>query len=214
MTKHRIYYDVTLELRPGMPVYPGDPPPVFSEVLGISKGDVCNLTLLSFGSHTGTHIDAPKHFYDDGCGMDKLPVDAFLGSAKVAAIPGKREITAADLSALDIEAGDILLLKTDNSEIIGSGEFHKDFTYLTADAAEYLAGKGIKTLGFDYLSVEKYGVGVFTVHHALLGAGIIIIEGLDLRAVPPGTYEISALPVKIKDGNGSPARVVLYRDEP
>jgi arylformamidase len=209
----RTYFDATLELRPGMPVYPGDPAPDFSEAASISRGDPCNVSLLSFGSHTGTHIDAPKHFYDDACGVDRLPLECFLGSARVAGIFGRPVITAADLSPLGIAAGDIILLKTDNSAFIKDGCFHTDYAHLDRDAAEFLVKAGIRTLGFDYFSVERFGSGVPSVHYALLGAGIAIIEGLDLSAVPPGQYEISALPLKLRDGNGSPARVVLYRDE-
>lgn len=213
MNKRRVYYDATLELGPDLPVYPGDPAPSVSEAVSISKGDVCNVSLLSFGSHTGTHIDAPKHFYDDGCGIDRLPLECFLGNARVVGMAGKREITSEDLSKLDIQENEILLLKTDNSDIINSGAFNTDYVYLTADGAEYLVNAGIRTLGFDYLSVEKFGSEVASVHYALLGADIVIIEGLDLSAVPPGNYEISALPLKLRDGNGSPARVILYRDE-
>lgn len=209
----RIYYDTTLRLGSGLPLYPGDPELSFSEVASISKGDQCNVSLLTFGSHTGTHIDAPKHFYDDACGIDRMPLECFMGSARVVGISGRPVITAEDLSPLEIDEGDILLLKTDNSDIINDGSFHKDFAYLAADAAEFLAATGIRTLGFDYFSVERFGSSDPSVHLALLGAGIAIIEGLDLSAVPPGIYEISALPLKIIDGNGSPARVVLYRDE-
>lgn len=209
----RVYYDVTLELGPGVPVYPGDPGPCISDVASISKGDACNVSLLSFGSHTGTHIDAPKHFYDDSCGIDRMPLDCFLGKARVVELSGRPAITAADLSPLMIEKGDILLLKTDNSGIIHDAVFHTDFTYLTEDAAELLVNAGIRTLGFDYLSVDRFGSGDLSVHYALLDAGIAIIEVLDLSDVPPGSYEISALPLKIRDGNGSPARVILYRSE-
>ena len=204
------YYDVTMELRPGMPVYQGDPPPSITEAMSISKGSICNVSQLSFGSHTGTHVDAPKHFYDDGAVIDAMPLECFLGGARVVEVTGKAGITAADLAPLGIGAGEIILLKTDNSKIIKDDRFHPDYAHLTADAAEYLVKAGIRTLGFDYLSVEKFGTGEFPVHYALLGAGVAIIEGLDLSAVPPGIYEISALPIKIKDGNGSPARVVLY----
>lgn len=209
----RIYYDVTLKLGPDLPVYPGDPEPSFTDVLSISKGDQCNVSLLSFGSHTGTHIDAPKHFYNDACGIDRISLDHFLGSSRVIEISGRPEINAADLASVGVCRDEIILLKTDNSKIIGDGRFHMDFTYLTKDAAEFLVNTRIRTLGFDYLSVERFGSSDPVVHLALLGAGIAVIEGMDLSNVQPGVYEISALPLKIKDGNGGPARVVLYRDE-
>lgn len=202
-------YDVTLTIRSGMPLYPGDPPFAAEDSCRIARGDACNVSRLSLGSHLGTHVDAPKHFLDDGLTLDRVPLEHFLGPAKVFALPGKKEIAPADLAGLPIGAGDRVLLKTDNSARLGEDLFRTDFTYLSPDAARHLAGKGILTLGFDYLSVERYGAHPAEAHLALLGAGVVIIEGLDLRGIEPGTYHLCALPLKIAGGNGSPVRAVL-----
>ncbi|MGE5549268.1 MAG: cyclase family protein [Bacteroidota bacterium] len=203
------YHDITMTLAPGMLLYPGDPPLRFTEEKSIARGDAYNLTVISFGSHTGTHIDAPKHFYDDGTAVDRLELDYFLGEAKVFEIPGKEAVEPQDLRDLDIGPGDRVLLKTRNSALLAQGVFDTGFTYLTPPAARYLADKSIRTLGFDWLSVEKHNAGSADAHYILLQAHIVLIEGLDLRGVPPGKYQLTALPLKIADGNGSPVRAVL-----
>jgi arylformamidase len=210
---NRKYYEVSLPLSSDIAVYPGDPRIEIKEACSIAQGSVCNVSLLTFGSHTGTHIDAPKHFYDEGLTVDQLPLEHFLGRAKVFEIKDTMEITVEDLKPLPMLRGDRILLKTRNSALMTKGEFDTDFTHITPEAARYLAEIGIRTLGFDYLSVEKYGVEVPETHYALLGAGIVIIEGLVMGEVPPGEYEMIALPLNIKGGNGSPIRVVLVEDE-
>lgn len=192
-----------------MLLYPGDPAVNITEEKAISNGDGLNLSLITFGSHTGTHIDAPKHFFDDGLTVDRLPLEYFIGKTKVFSLEDKDEITASDLKELDIQRDDKILLKTKNSSMLSQKQFYKDFTYLTPEAAGYLAEVGIKTLGFDYLSVEKYGSVTSKVHDTLLSHNIIIIEGLVLGSIKQGEYEMTALPLKIKNGDGSPARVIL-----
>ena len=209
----KIYFDITLPLQLGMITFPGDPPLEISHFSQISQGDQCNLSLLTFGSHTGTHIDAPKHFYDAGLTVDQLPLHHFMGPARVVEISHRDAITAEDLILFHIQKNSILLLKTKNSGLITQPEFCRTFAYLTQDAAEYLADIGIWTFGFDYLSLEPYGSNEFKVHEALLGKGIVIIEGLVLGEVPPGDYQLVALPIKIMGGNGSPVRAVLIKEE-
>lgn len=208
----RKYYDLTMEFSADMLVYPGDPEVKIVEEKSISGGDLYNLSIITFGSHTGTHIDAPKHLYDDGLTVDKLPLDFFLGKAKVFEIKGKDFVTADDLKDFDIRKGDIILLKTKNSDKPYSGVFNTEYAYLAPDAAEYLCIKEIKTMGFDYLSVENYNCDILESHYLLLKNGIVIIEGLLLQDVAAGEYEICALPMKIKDGNGSPVRAVLIQE--
>lgn len=207
------YYDISLEFFPGMLLYEGDPPVRIVEEKSIKMGDAYNLSVITFGSHTGTHIDAPKHFYDDGLTVDKLPLDYFIGRAKVFEVAGKDEIMANDLKNLDINKGDIILLKTRNSTLISKAEFDRSFAYISHDAASYLAEKGIKTIGFDYLSVEKYGSKTPDSHYIFLSHNIVILEGLVLENVSEGEYELVALPIKIKDGNGSPVRAVLIKED-
>ncbi len=205
-----MYYDVSQPYFPGMVVYPGDPVFTSEEIFQIQQGDICNLSRLSFGSHTGTHIDAPKHFFDDGLTVDRISPDHFIGKARVCEIMGKPEITEADLTYLRIQKNEIVFIKTDNSQWHTMREFREDFVSLTPGAAQYLVETGIKTLGVDYFSVEKSGTMDFPVHKTLLGNGIIIIEGLVLKGIPPGEYQMNGLPLNIKNGNGSPIRVILF----
>jgi arylformamidase len=204
-----IYHDLTLPLAPQMIVLPADRPPEFEESKSISRGDPYNLTTIT----TGTHIDVPKHFYDDGLTVDLLDLDHLLGPVRVIEIRGRRIIDKADLEKHAIQPKEIILLKTDNSSLITGDKFDPGFTYLAPDAARYLADVGIRTLGFDYLSVEDLNSAVPEVHYLLLSNGVIIIEGLDLSVVGPGEFRMVALPLKIKDGNGSPTRVILIEEK-
>jgi arylformamidase len=210
-----MYYDISLPYFPGMVVFPGDPAFATEEILQIKNGDICNLSRVSFGSHTGTHFDAPKHFFDDGLTVDRISLDHFIGKARVCEIMGKPEITRTDLEAQELEKGEIILIKTDNSrwdevQRLKTHEFRKDFVALSPGAARYLVEAGIKTVGVDYFSVENSGDHDFPVHRTLLGNGIIIIEGLVLGAIAPGEYRMTGLPLNIQNGNGSPIRVVLF----
>lgn len=213
MAKTKIFHDVTLDFSPDTPIYPGDPEVNITEHMSISNGDIANVSILTFGSHTGTHIDAPKHFVDSGPAVDELPLEHFIGKAKVFEVKDKDAITEDDLKGFDIQRGDLILLKTRNSAIIRNNEFDTGFAYVTAEAARYLAYIGIKTLGYDYFSIEEYGSKDFGAHLALLGKGAVLIEGLDLGDIRPGEYEMVALPVKIKNGNGSPVRVILMEED-
>src|SRR5581483_5787880 len=134
----------------------------------IAGGDVCNLSLLTLGSHTGTHVDAPYHFLPDGPRLGEVPLDRMIAAA---------------LAPVPVGSGDILLCRTDNSARWAAPEFQRDFTYLTEDAAAWLVARGVRAVGMDYLSIERFGSADFPVHRRLLGAGIFVIEGLDLQAV-------------------------------
>jgi arylformamidase len=210
----RIYHDVSLVLSPSIAVYPGDPPLRIAEHLLISRGDPANVSILEMGSHTGTHVDAPRHFFDDGAPVDQLSLDHFLGKAKVLDLTGVDAIGAADLARHTIEPEDRVLLKTRNSAFVEEPNVRTDFAYLTLDGARYLAEVGIRTLGIDYLSIERFDCDDFPAHRTLLGRGIVLIEGLCLGRVAPGEYEMIALPIKIRGGNGSPVRVVLIEERP
>ncbi len=209
-----VIYDITIPIFPGMPVYENDPQVRIIEDKSIRSGDLYNLSIITFGSHTGTHIDAPRHFLEDGPSLEQLPPDKFYGKAKVLEIKDKGFVTPDDLKKHDIMHNDIILLKTSNSSRPPVNAFRKDFAWISPAACEYLAACGIKTLGFDYLSIEKYGSTVPDAHYILLRNNIVIIEGLVLNDIPEGEYIISALPLNIKGGNGSPARAVLIKEEP
>jgi arylformamidase len=201
--------DISVPNGPGQHVYPGDPPPRVEQAKAIRQGDVCNVSLLTMGSHTGTHVDAPHHFIDGAPRLGEVPLDRMVGAALVADLRGRAAVDAATLAGAELRRGDILLCRTDNSERWAAPDFQRDFTYLTLDAAELLVEHGVRAVGIDYLSIEQFGSSDFAVHHRLLGAGVFVIEGLDLRAVEPGRYTLVCLPLKFPDLDGAPARAVL-----
>jgi arylformamidase len=201
--------DISVPNGPGQHVYPGDPVPKIESVRQIANGDVCNLSLLHMGSHTGTHVDAPYHFLKDGPRLGEVPLDRMVGPCLVADLRGRRAVDAASLRDVQVHGDDILLCRTDNSAKWAAPAFQKDFTFVTKDAADLLVERGVRALGMDYLSIEEFGSPDFPVHHRLLGAGVFVIEGLDLREVAPGRYYLVCLPLKMPELDGAPARAVL-----
>jgi arylformamidase len=164
---------------------------------------------MVLGSHTGTHIDAPRHFFAAGAPVDALDLHVLVGPAHVFALPCDAQITVDDLHHLDLAGVQRVLFKTRNSALWDSPGFCADYVALTAPAARLLTEHGVRLVGIDYLSVDAYAQQDFPVHRTLLGAGVVILEGLDLRGVPPGAYELCALPLLLQDGDGAPARVIL-----
>lgn len=203
-----VIYDISMPLWEGMDVFPGDPRPRIRRVQRREDGAKANVSILELGSHTGTHVDPPFHFID-GEKVDELALDRLFGEAFLADLTGKaKKIEAADLEPYGTRAkGKILLIKTRNSAQWGKG-FLEDFVYVTKGAAEWMVAQGIKSLGFDALSVERYGAEP-EVHLMLLRNGIYIVEGLDLRAMGEGNYHFACLPLKVRGGDGAPARAVL-----
>ena len=201
--------DISVPNGVGMHSYPGDPVVRVEQVFDVKKGDVANLSLLTMGSHTGTHVDAPYHFLPDGPRLGDVPLDRMVGDALVADLRGRAAVDAAALSNVELRDGDILLCLTDNSARWRAPEFQRDFTYLTEDAAEVLVQRNVRAVGMDYLSIEQFGSKAFPVHHRLLGADVFVIEGLDLSAVRPGRYTLVCLPLKFPELDGAPARAVL-----
>jgi len=190
--------------------WPGDPAVEITLAKDISKGDSSNVSQLSMGSHTGTHMDAPLHFIPGATGLDQMELSATIGAARVIGINDPESITVPELEAHDIQAGERVLLKTRNSSTRWAQDpFATDFVYIATDSARYLAERGIRTVGVDYLSVGGYKNNGSDVHKALLGAGIWIIEGLQLYGVEPGPYEMICLPLRILGADGAPARAVL-----
>lgn len=201
-------FDVTVPLSADVPVFPGDPRFQMEFSHRIDDGQAYNVARITMGVHSGTHVDAPYHFLADGNTVDQLPLEILMGKARVVEIGAREKIERADLEALDLRDDIRVLLKTRMSGQL-RGEFQEDFVYLTPDAAIYLVQAGIKLIGIDYLSVEKYQSKDFAAHHALLGAGVVIVEGLDLSGVEAGEYDMTCLPLRIVGADGSPARVVL-----
>lgn len=202
------FYDISVPISPAMHVYPGDPAVAVEETMRMSRGDVANVTRMRLGTHTGTHVDAPHHFIDGAMSVDQIPLNLLVGRARVVEITSP-VITAAVLGELDFTADARLLFKTRNSYLWREQSFVKEFVHLTKDAAEHLVENGIKLVGIDYLSVEKFGFDQPDVHRTLLSNGTIVVEGLDLSEVEPGDYELICLPLRIQSGDGAPARVVL-----
>jgi arylformamidase len=209
-------YDVTVAISERMPVWPGDRSVRIEHLESIHRGDPANVSRLHLGSHTGTHVDAPRHFLPQGLTVDKLPLDLLVGPALVAEVePGEElAISPRELARVPLPKDTArLLLKTRNSRLWenGQSEFQRDYVHLSPEAAEWLVEQGIRLVGVDYLSVEALAVEEHRVHHTLLGAGVVIIEGLDLSRVPLGPCELVCLPLKIDGGDGAPARVVIVR---
>ncbi|MCL2404961.1 MAG: cyclase family protein [Defluviitaleaceae bacterium] len=201
-------YDITAEISNDLPVF-GKERPVISIVSQLANGDAYNFSNISVSAHTGTHADMPLHFILGGATCSDIPLGYFYGPAKVVRINVSSHVCKADLVPLDIQAGDIILLDTGQSQYMRQGVFKQDFIALTPEAADYLVEKEIKTIGIDYLSIDPYDNVGFPAHKALLGNGIAILEGLVLENVPEGTYTLSALPLKIPGGEGSPVRAIL-----
>lgn len=200
--------DISIDLHAGMPTYPGDPEFKSRRLLDMERADPCNLTLMDVSAHAGTHVDAPCHFLRGGESVAELPLDLFAGRAEVFDVPDCSAITRAELDQLAIAAGMRVLLKTRNSR---TRDFCRDFCALTADAAAFLAEKGVRAVGIDCLSIAAPSqTGI--VHRTLLEAGIGIIESLDLSGVEPGSYTLVALPLKIAGADGSPVRAVLVKN--
>jgi arylformamidase len=205
--------DVSLRLSSDLPTYPGNPPFKLEPVKRVARGDSSNVSQLDLGTHTGTHVDAPRHFFDDGPGVDRLPLDVLVGPARLVHFPGVPAVTASLLQDLDLRGVSRLLLRTDNSAAWASAgsTFNPGFVYLADDGAQLLVERGIRLVGVDYLSVERFKAPGAPTHHELLGHGVVVVEGLDLSAAEAGDYEIMCLPLKIAGADGAPARVVLRK---
>ena len=204
-------YDITLTISESTITWPRDPKVSIQKTRLISKGNSCNVSELKFGSHCGTHIDAPYHFEENGIKIDQIPLDYLIGDVTVFNIKNKEKIDLEDIKSLKLNNINRVIFKTINSTYWKLPEFKSDFVYLTKEAAQYLVDSSIKLVGIDYLSIEKYGNKGADTHHTLLKNGIVVIEGLDLSEVEAGNYELIALPLKIKDCDGSPARVILRK---
>ena len=207
-------HDVSLVLRPEMVTWPGEPAPRIEPLKRISRGDGNNVSILTLGDHTGTHVDPPLHFIEGGNTVDKLPLDALVGPCLVMAFDGPGHVSEDWLDRAKIPAKtERILFKTPNSARWAdpTAPFTRDFTTINASAARWCVGHGIKLVGIDYLSIEPQGPekAGYPVHNTLLRAGVVIVETLDLRGIEPGTYELVCAPLKIKDGDGAPARVFL-----
>ncbi|PWT76021.1 MAG: arylformamidase [Chloroflexi bacterium] len=204
------WIDVSAPLHTGMVVWPGNPAVEVERILTIEGGDSCNVSRISLGAHTGTHVDAPIHFLPDGAGVHEAPFEAMIGPARVIEIHDTVSIKVAELEGHHIQPGERILFKTANSpRCWQTGRFVDDFVYVSATAADYLAALPVQTVGVDYLSVGGFYADGQETHQALLSAGVWVIEGLNLTGVRPGSYQLLCLPLRLTDADGAPARVLL-----
>jgi arylformamidase len=207
------WIDVSATLQPGRtPVYEGDAPMVFTFLKDMNKGDALTLSKYDMGAHSGTHIDAPMHFIRDGASIDQVELTSLVGPARVIDIPDSvQAITAAELNRHNWKGGARLLFRTRSSlrGWMDSAQFHRDFAYIAADAAELIAQAGIALVGVDYISAEQFGAPAPRAHQILLGKGIPIVEGLDLRSAPAADYDLIVLPIKVAGHEGAPARAIV-----
>ena len=206
--------DVTVGLWPGMPTYANRPGPTREVVHAIADGHRSNSSTFRLGSHDGTHVDAPLHFLRDGAPVEQLPLDALVGPGRVYEWVGAGHVTAAVLAALDWPPGTKrVLFKTRNSARWDEPTYYEDYVAVAPDAARWLVDRGVRLVGIDYLSIEAYDpAGAAPTHTTLLGAGVVVVEGLDLRGVAPGAYTLMCLPLKLLGADGAPARVLLAAD--
>jgi len=206
-------YDVTVGISPTLPVWPNNPGVELERMNKMEAGANANVSRLALGVHSGTHVDAPVHFIQGAAGVEALKLEILMGPAYVLDLPGVARITAPDLASAKIPADTPrLLIKTRNSEFWARGdkEFHTDFVGVGPDAAEWLVQRGVQLIGVDYLSVAPWKESRLT-HEILLKAGIVIVEGLNLSDIKPGTYELICLPLKLVGSDGAPARAVLVK---
>jgi len=206
--------DITTPVSPASVMWPGDDPPSQQFMSHTDRGDPNTVSRWELSAHTGTHVDARMHFVPGAWAMESLDLSRVVGPCRVVDL-GHLEghVGRADLEAADVAGTVRLLLKTRNSGLglLGRGGFTEDYVAISRDAAEYLVEIGVETVGVDYLSVEPFEDGEFNTHHTLLGADVVILEGLALAEVEPGEYLLACLPLKLAGSDGSPARAILLR---
>lgn len=207
------FFDVSLALHSEIPVWPGDPTAEVIPIESLTKGDTYNYSLIHAPLHWGTHIDAPYHFNQKGWTVDQIPLEILIGSARVIEIPDCAKISSNTLKKYDLTNTNRILFKTKNSEFWKrpTQTFQEDFCALTIDAAEYLLKHPVKLIGIDYYSLDLYESTDMPVHKMLFRNNVVGLENIDLREISPGIYQMVCLPIKIKNGDGAPARVILYQ---
>jgi arylformamidase len=208
--------DVTRTVDPKMLKWPDDTEPPSQEfVTRTDNGDPATVSEWKMSSHTGTRMDARMHFIPGGWTMEALDLSRSVGPCRIVDLTHvEGHVGRADLEAAEVAGQARLLLKTRNSEqgFMQREEFEEGYSAISREAAEYLVEIGVETIGVDYLSVEPFEDGEFNIHHTLLGADVVILEGPVLTEVEPGEYFLACLPLKLAGSDGSPARAILIRD--
>jgi arylformamidase len=207
----RRIHDISVPIQSGGLIYPGNPVIAIAPQQAISQGAGANVSHVSFGSHTGTHVDAAKHFFDDGQTVDQIPLDKLIGPAILIDVgPEVNAVGADDLKGHDLRNHTRVLIRTRNSGFLTTDpKFHPDYTFIAPDGAEYLSALGVELVGVDYLSIEQFHSGHHKTHRTLLEKDIVIVEGLMLGDVKPGEYDLICLPIRLAGLDGAPARAVL-----
>jgi arylformamidase len=208
----RDWIDISIPIHPGMHEWPGDDPFALEQIADVDRGDAYTLSRATMTWHVGTHMDAPGHFVRGGQRIDSFPPDAGVGRARVIGIRHPTAVTAGELARHRIRPGERILLKTRNSRASWKGTgFTRDFVSIAADAAALLASRRVRLVAIDYLSVDPFESEAMPAHKALLGAGVWVVEGVNLAGVPPGRYDLICLPLRIAGGDGSPVRAIIKR---
>lgn len=207
-------HDATVPLRADLPTYPGEPGPRLTLLKAMARGDAADVRELTLGLHTGTHLDAPAHFIPGGRTVEALPLDVLVGPCRVVDVAAAPHVTAAALAAaVGEDVPERLVLRTRNSSgpapVWTRRDFDPGFAAIARDGAQWLVDHGVKLVGVDYLSIEPFDAREPLTHRILLGADVIAVEGLDLRAIPAGRYRLFCLPVPLAGADGAPARVLL-----
>lgn len=206
-------YDISVLLGAESIDYPGDTPYSRELIWTINESGICDLSKLVMSTHSGTHIDAPSHFIPNARSIDQYSIEEFILPARVVNIEDKESILLAELENLDLETGNALLFKTNNS--IGgrcrNALFSEGYVYLSPEAVDFCVEKKVSLVGIDYITIEAHGDEAFPAHRKLLGNNILVLEGINLKEVPAGTYTLLCLPLKIKGGEASPVRAILFR---
>lgn len=212
-----VVHDISPTLGTEAPDYAGDPPFSRSEVASLAKGAPCNLSRVSMSCHVGAHLDAPAHFIPGGRALDSYPASSFILPALVATINHPEEIRVEELQRLEPTSGMALLFKTRNSErgLMTGRAFTRDWVYLTREAAQWCVERKLALVGIDALSIDRFHDTTHPAHYALLGAGILVLEGINLKEVEPALHTLICLPLRLDGAEASPVRAVLtdYRQE-
>jgi arylformamidase len=201
-------YDISLSLSPESIRWLTSQPMELIARKRMNRGDANNSSSIHASAHAGTHVDAPFHFLADGQTIESLPLELFIGPARVCAVDAGSHITGADVAKAGIQGEVRVLFKTRNSELLKKGVYDPSFAAFSVDGANALVNAGVKLVGLDYLSAAKADEQV-PVHRAFLEHGVILLEGVDLSEVPPGSYELICPPVKLAGSDGAPCRALL-----
>lgn len=205
--------DITTLIHNDMPVFPGDAPPRVTPLGDHARGDRWVTSRLELNSHTGTHLDAPLHLIEGGATVDSLDLNVLIGPAYVLDLLSVEEtITARELEGANLPRdARRVLLKTRNGALWREPGFQTDFVALSGAGARWLVSRGVQLVALDYLSADRYQASDAPAHHALLGAGVIIVEGVRLEVIEPGWYQLICLPLRLQGADGAPVRAVLVR---